>query len=105
MSGWRTGLHFHRMFVETITSPREEWETWSQRIASLTDDPPEALVASVTWDAGDGKVTTLNVWDSAEAIAEFFVASVHPVIQELGEPSGKPARHGPPVAVYIRQTI
>jgi hypothetical protein len=89
------------MFVETITAPRDEWERWNERIRLLTD-PPEALVASIAWDAGDGKVTGVNVWDSAEAIGEFFVARVHPTIQELGEPSTKPMRHGPPVAVYLR---
>lgn len=92
------------MFVETMTLPRDEWETWSERIANLTDDPPDALAASITWEAGDGKVTTLNVWDSPEAISDFFVARVHPVLQELGEPGAKPVRHGPPVSVYIRPT-
>jgi hypothetical protein len=89
------------MFVETITSPRLEWEAWNGRLGMLTD-PPQTLVASIAWDAGDGNVTAVNVWDSAEAVGEFFVARVHPIVQELGEPAVKPARHGPPLAIYLR---
>jgi hypothetical protein len=89
------------MFVETITSPRSEWEAWNQRLGMLAD-PPEALVAAIAWDTGDGNVTAVNVWDSADAIGEFFVARVHPLLPELGEPTAKPARHGPPIAVYLR---
>ena len=44
------------MFVETITAPRAEWEQFTERLRILAD-PPEALVASVAWDAGDGTVT------------------------------------------------
>jgi hypothetical protein len=91
------------MFVETITSPRAEWELWNERLRLLLD-PPDALVASIAWDAGDGNISAINVWDSAEAVGDFFMSRTHPLLQELGEPSAKPARHGPPVAVYIRPT-
>ena len=90
------------MFVETITAPREEWEQWNKRL-NLLSDPPDALIASIAWDAGDGKVMALNLWDSAEAVGDFFVARVHPTLQELGEPATKPDRHGSPVAVYLRR--
>ena len=89
------------MFVETITALREEWEQWNDRLRLLSD-PPEALIASIAWDAGDGKVTAVNLWDSPEAVGDFFLARVQPNLQQLGEPTTKPARHGPPVAVYLR---
>ena len=47
------------MFIETIVLPRREWERWDERLR-LTDDPPEALIASIAWDSGDGKVTGVN---------------------------------------------
>jgi hypothetical protein len=89
------------MFIETITAPRDDWERWNERLSLLTD-PPEALVASIAWDAGDGNVTGMNLWDSAEAVGDFFLARVNPTLAELGEPSTKPKRHGQPLAVYIR---
>ena len=89
------------MFVETITQPREEWQTWSEKLRFL-GDPPEALVASSAWDAGDGKVTQLNVWDNPAAVGDFFMERTVSVIEELGEPSSKPRRHGEPLTVYLR---
>lgn len=91
------------MFVETLTAPRDEWERLTERVALLAD-PPDALVASIAWDAGDGQVSSVNVWDSPEAVGDFFVSRVHPVVQELGEPKAKPARRGIPLAIYIRPT-
>ena len=88
------------MFVETITAPRDEWERFNERLRTL-DDPPPALFASVVWEA-DGQVTTLNVWDSPEAVGDFFLERVHPAIQALGEPANKPKRHGEPLHVYVR---
>jgi hypothetical protein len=90
------------MFVETITTPRAEWERMNERLQVLSD-PPETIVASITWDPGDGHVTTLNLWDSAEAIAEFYVERLHPLVAADGEPAFKPARHGEPIAVHLRR--
>jgi hypothetical protein len=89
------------MFVETITSSRELHETMLERTRLLAN-PPEALVLSVTWDAGEGRVTVLNVWDTPDAIADFYVERTRPVIEDVGEPPDKPQRHGEPLAVYIR---
>ena len=89
------------MFVETVTSSRELWETFTQG-TRLTSDPPAALVASVAWDAGEGRVTVLNVWDSPDAIADFYVERTRAVIEKVGEPAEKPKRHGEPLEVYIR---
>jgi len=89
------------MFVETIRAPRDEWTHWTERIR-LVSDPPEALVAVVAWDSGDGHITSVHVWDAPGATADFFVERVLPVVQEEGEPANKPHRHGEPVAVYVR---
>jgi hypothetical protein len=90
------------MFVETVTAPREEWERWTENLRFVTD-PPAALVATVAWVGADGLVTALNVWDSAEAVSDFYVERVHAVVQaEAGEPHSKPTRHGEPLVVYIR---
>lgn len=90
------------MFVETITAPREEWERMTERLRMFTD-PPAALVASVAWSAEEGVVTSLNVWDTPEAVADFYVERVGPIVQAEGEPANKPKRHGKPIAVYIRR--
>ena len=89
------------MFVETMTAPRELWEQWSTRLR-LFSEPPPALVATVAWDAGDGMITSLNVWDNPSAVADFFVDRIQPVIEAEGPPDYKPVRHGNAVATYFR---
>jgi len=90
------------MFVETVTAPREEWERWTERLR-VTVDPPAALVASIAWVGAEGLVTSLNVWDSPEAVADFYVERVAPIVQAEGEPANKPQRHGTPLVVYVRR--
>ena len=90
------------MFVETITAPREEWEAWTEKLRVMSD-PPAALVAIVAWVGKDGLVTALNVWDSPEAVGDFYVERVGAIVQSQGEPANKPQRHGEPIAVYIRR--
>lgn len=89
------------MFVETITAPREEWQDWVDRVR-LFSEPPAALVATVVWDIGDGKITHLNVWDDASAVGDFYVERIHAVVEASGPPANKPVRHGSPVASYFR---
>jgi hypothetical protein len=90
------------VFVETITAPRDEWERWTERLR-VVSDPPPALVASVAWLGADGLVTALNVWDSPDAVAAFYVERVGAIVQSEGEPPNKPQRHGTPLAVYVRR--
>jgi hypothetical protein len=90
------------VFVETITAPRAEWQRWTERLRLLTDPPP-ALVSSIAWASDADTVTNVNVWDTPSAVADFYVQRVEPVIAADGPPLHKPARHGSPVAVYIRQ--
>jgi hypothetical protein len=90
------------MFVETVTAPRDEWEKWKERLR-YTSDPPAALVASVAWVGTDGQVTTLNVWDTPDAVADFYMERVSAFVQAEGEPPNKPERHGQPIAAYFRR--
>jgi len=90
------------MFVETIALPRAEWERWHERLR-YASDPPEALIATIVWDAGEGRVAEVNLWDSPKAIADFYLERVGPIVEAEGEPSSKPQRHGEPLAVYLRQ--
>ena len=57
---------------------------------------------SVAWDAGDGRVTVMNVLDDPAAIADLFVERTRRIIEDMGEPPDKPERHGQPIEVYIR---
>jgi hypothetical protein len=90
------------MFVETIALPRPEWERWHEHLRYSTD-PPEALIATIVWDSGDGQVTGVNLWDTPEAIAEFYMERVGPIVAVEGEPTNKPQRHGEPLAFYLRR--
>jgi hypothetical protein len=89
------------MFVETVTAPREVWQQWTTRLR-LISEPPSALVAFVAWDVGDGMITSVHVWDSPSAVADFFVERVQPLIDAEGPPDYKPVRHGNAVAAYFR---
>ena len=89
------------MFVETIALPRAEWEQWHESLR-YTTEPPAALAATIAWDSGDGQVTAVNLWDTPEAVADFFVERVMPLLEAEGEPTSKPQRHGEPLAVYFR---
>jgi hypothetical protein len=89
------------VFVETVTAPHELWHQWTTRLR-LFSEPPSALLATVAWDAGDGMITSVNVWDNAPAVADFFVERIQPVIEAEGPPDYKPVRHGNAVATYFR---
>ena len=89
------------MFVETIALSRQEWERWRERLRYETD-PPEALVATIVWDSGDGQVAGVNVWDTPKAVADFYLERVAPIVEAEGEPTSKPQRHGEPLAFYLR---
>jgi hypothetical protein len=89
------------MFIETVTTTRDEWERWKVWIGML-NDPPEALVALVAWESADGQATQVNVWDNPGAVADFFMKHVLPIIEVEGEPANKPQRHGEPLAFFVR---
>ena len=89
------------MFVERVTLPRAEWEAWTGRLRLLTE-PPDALVASFAWPSDDDTITSINVWDSASDVADFFVERAHAIVETHGPPSRKPERMGETVSAYIR---
>ena len=95
-------LIMSRMFVERITAPREDFEQWYERLR-MDADPPPALAASIAWES-DGLVTCVNVWDSPEAIADFYLARVRPLVEAEGEPEHKPQRLGQAIRAYLRQS-
>jgi hypothetical protein len=92
------------MFVETFSAAEEEWRTWATRLR-LFSDPPSALVGSVAWRGEAGTVTHVSVWDTARAVADFYLERVEPLIATDGPPPAKPARHGEPVMVYLRGSV
>jgi hypothetical protein len=89
------------MFVETVVLPRGDWQHWYEGLRFL-EEPPEALIASIAWDSGDGEVTGVNVWETPGAIADFFIQRVGPFVAAEGEPVNKPQRRGEPLAFYVR---
>ena len=89
------------MFIETITSPRDEYEHWAALLRTV-EDPPTGLVASIAWEAGDGNVTVLNAWATPAAVADAYMERVLPIIEAQGEPANKPDRHGESIHFWIR---
>ena len=89
------------MFIETITSPRDAWDDWNEKLRMLSD-PPDALVAAIAWSDSEESVTQVNVWDAPGAVSDFYVERVLPLVEAEGEPENKPRRHGQPLAVYVR---
>ena len=67
------------------------------------DDEHWARHGEPVADAGDDQVTGVNVWDTPEAVADFYVERVRPIIEQDGEPANKPQRHGEPLAFYLRR--
>lgn len=89
------------MFVETVTGPMAEWQRWTRQLR-MFEDPPLALAGSIAWTPDGDTVVNLNIWDSPEAVADFFEARVQPLIEIAGPPTNKPVRHGTPLAIYLR---
>jgi hypothetical protein len=46
----------------------------------------------------------VNVWDSAEAVADSFMQRIRSIVEAEGVPTNGPQRHGEPIAVYLRGT-
>lgn len=92
------------MFVETLTAPADEWRKWATGLRLFTEPPP-ALVGSIAWQSDDGSVTHVCVWDTPNAVADFYLERVEPLIATDGPPPAKPARRGEPVKVYLRGPV
>ena len=60
-------------------------------------------MASIAWQTANGDVTSVNVWESPEAVADFFIERVRPIVEAEGVPPASPTRHGEPLAVYVRR--
>ena len=90
------------MFIETITSPRDDYERWNSLLRTV-DDPPAGLIASIAWDSDDGNVTVLNTWETPAAVADHYMDRVRPIVESEGEPANKPDRHGAPVHFWIKR--
>lgn len=101
MSGAPVSGSVVAMFIETITQETDDWYEWS-RLIRLTEDSPDALVASFAGASNDGTMTGVNVWESPGAISDFYVGRLLPIIQERGEPDARRQRHGAAMAAYVR---
>jgi hypothetical protein len=89
------------VFVERVTLPHAEWEEWTERLRLLTE-PPSTLVASFAWRSDSDTITSINVWNSASDVADFYLDRVQPVVETDGPPSRKPERLGDAIRPYIR---
>ncbi|MBW3579324.1 MAG: hypothetical protein KY462_16625 [Actinobacteria bacterium] len=89
------------MFMDKVTTTRDAAEdVW--RESRLLDDPPDSLLALLSWEE-DGQVTTVSVWESAADRGQVAADRMLPLFERgvLGE------RHGSPhpvetVRIYLR---
>lgn len=88
------------MFVETITMPRDRWDHFSGT-SELVTDPPDGLLALVSYEEGTDDVTVVHVWDTPAARGDFAVERVMPRFTEEELAVGGPDRRTP-VDTYIR---
>jgi hypothetical protein len=65
----------HQAALKTIALPRPGWERREEHL-SYTTDPPQTMVDTIVRDAGGGQMTGVNVWDTAGAIADFYIKRV-----------------------------
>lgn len=88
------------MFIETLVSPRVEWEEWSRDLRVLSD-PPKGLLSLTVWESGEQEITACFLWEQPSDVADFFIERIEPLLETKGEPKHKPLRREP-VAAYVR---
>jgi len=87
------------MFIDVVTAARSEIELVDER-TGLFSDPPAGLLAAVSWESGDDRVTTVMVWDTPGARGDFAFQKMMPLIEQGGI-TGKP-EIVKPFRVFIR---
>jgi hypothetical protein len=90
------------VFIDRVTTSRTALEEVI-REGRLLSDPPEAMVAMLSWEVEDGQVTTITVWDSASERGAFAAERMMPLFEAgvLGEAHGSP-RPVKAVHAYVR---
>jgi hypothetical protein len=91
------------MYMDKDTTSRDGAEEAWEAI-KLLDDPPESLLALLSWEEADGQVTSVYVWESAADRGQVAAERVMPLFQQgiLNE-----ERHGSPhpvpaVKIFLR---
>lgn len=79
------------MFIDSVTTSRSALEDVI-REGRLLSDPPEAMVAMLSWEVEDGQVETITIWDSASERGAFAAERMMPLFEAgvLGEAHGSP---------------
>ena len=89
------------MFIDVVVAPPEEIRLVEDK-AGLFDQPPNGLVAAVSWESGDDETTTVMVWDSPSDRGDFAFQKMMPLIEQGGITS-KP-EIVQPFRVFIRSS-
>ncbi len=87
------------MFIDQVTTTSEGLDIVDAETGFFSD-PPEGLSAVIAWDAGDGNVTCLMVWDTPGQRGEFAFQKMMPLM-ESGRVQGDPDVLTP-TRVFIR---
>lgn len=90
------------MFMEKVTTTRDAVEEVFEE-SKLLDEPPTSLLALLSWEEDDGRVTTVSVWESAAARGQMAVDRMMPLYEQgvLDERHGSP-HPVPAVRIYLR---
>ncbi|MBY5163922.1 hypothetical protein [Salsipaludibacter albus] len=92
------------MFMDKVTTDRDALDEVMDA-SRLLDDPPDGLLAALSWDDGDGRATMVSLWESPGARGQAAMERMMPLFESgvLDERHGDP-HPVRPVHVYVRGT-
>lgn len=90
------------MFMDKVTISRDAADEVFQE-SKLLDEPPTSLLALLSWEEDDGRVTVMSVWESAADRGQWAADQMMPLFERgvLDERHGSP-HPVPPVRIYLR---
>ncbi|HKJ57481.1 MAG TPA: hypothetical protein VJ978_16000 [Nitriliruptoraceae bacterium] len=90
------------MFMDKVTTDRNALDE-VMAASRLLDDPPDGLLAALSWEHGDGQATMVTLWESPGARGQVAMERMMPLFESgaLDERHGEP-HPVEPVHVYVR---
>ncbi len=71
------------MFMDVVVAPTDEIELVDEQ-AGLFRDPPNGLIAAISWESGDDETTTVMVWATPSDRGDFAFEKMMPLIEQGG---------------------
>ena len=92
------------MFMDKVTMDREALDEVMDA-SRLLDDPPDGLLAALSWEDGDGQATMVSLWESPGARGQAAMERMMPLFESgvLDERHGDP-HPVQPIHAFVRGT-